>query len=51
VSKIRKRGKFYYLWLAVDKQGMPEYADLTAKRDSWTAQVKHRLRLTWSGIK
>ncbi len=38
-TKIKKRRKFYYLWLAVDKQGRPVYASLTARRDSWTAQV------------
>ncbi len=38
-TKIKKRRKFYYLWLAVDERGGPVYASLTAKRDSWTAQV------------
>lgn len=38
-TKIKKRRKFYYLWLAVDEKGNPVYANLTAKRDSWTAQV------------
>ena len=38
-TKIKKRKKFYYLWLAVDKRGRPVYASLTAGRDSWTAQV------------
>lgn len=38
-TKIKKRRKFYYLWLAADEQGNPVYASLTAKRDSWTAQI------------
>ena len=38
-TKIKKRRKFYYLWLAVDDGGRPVYASLTARRDSWTAQV------------
>jgi len=38
-TKIKKRRKTYYLWLAVDERGMPVYANLTAKRDSWAAQV------------
>ena len=38
-TKIKKRKKFYYLWLAVDEAGRPVYASLTARRDSWTAQV------------
>ena len=38
-TKIKKRRKFYYLWLAVDDKGRPVYASLTAGRDSWTAQV------------
>ncbi len=31
--------KFYYLWLAVDEGGRPVYANLTARRDSWIAQL------------
>ena len=38
-TKIKKRRKFYYFWLAVDRRGRLVYASLTAGRDSWTAQV------------
>ncbi len=33
-TQIKKRRKFYYLWLAVEEAGKPVYASLTARRDS-----------------
>ena len=38
-TKIKKRRKFYYLWLAVSSDGRPVFAYLTGRRDSWTAKV------------
>jgi len=38
-AKIKKRSKFYYLWLAVSRDGKPVFANLTSRRDSWTARV------------
>jgi len=33
-TKIKKRNKHYYLWLAVDEAGSPVFAYLSARRDS-----------------
>ena len=38
-TEIKKRSKFYYLWLAVSRDGRPVFANLTSRRDSWTARV------------
>ena len=38
-TKIKKRRKIYYLWLAVSSDGRPVFAHLTSRRDSWTAKV------------
>jgi len=38
-TKTKKRNKYYYLWLAVDEAGRPVFAYLSARRDSWTAQI------------
>jgi len=38
-TKIKARGKTYYLWLAVDEKGFPVFMHLSRRRDSWTAQL------------
>jgi len=38
-TKIKARGKTYYLWLAVDERGFPVFMHLSRRRDSWIAQL------------
>ncbi len=38
-TKIKKRRKIYWLWLAVSSDGRYVFAHLTSRRDSWTAKV------------
>jgi putative transposase len=38
-TKIKARDGTYYLWLAVDEEGLPVFVHLSRRRDSWTAKL------------
>jgi transposase-like protein len=37
-TKVKVRDRTYYLWLAVDKKGLPVFVHLSRRGDAWTAK-------------